>query len=91
MRLFLSDYQKGKREDLAEKEKKEIKILEKYLPEQFSEEKLRELAREAVDKLGAEEIKDMGKVMAELIPQIKGKADGSEVSRIVKELLISKE
>jgi len=83
-------FEKGEREDLVEKETKEKEILEKYLPEQLSEEELQKLAKEAIEKVGAKELKDMGKVMAELMPQVKGKADGSLVSRIVKDLLIPK-
>ncbi len=81
------EFEKGKREDLVEKEKKELEILQKYLPEQLSEEGIRKLAKEAIEKIGAKEIKDMGKVMAELSPKIKGRADGSLASKIVKELL----
>jgi len=80
-------FEKGKREDLAKKEKQELEILQKYLPEQLSEEDLKKLAEEAVKKVGAKEMKDMGKVMQELMPQIKGKADGSQISKIVRELL----
>ena len=80
-------FEKGKRMDLSEKEKEEAKILEKYLPEQLSEEEIKKLAKEAIEKTGATEIKDMGKVMAELMPKIKGKADGSLVSKIIRELL----
>lgn len=85
-----ADYEKGGREELAEKEKKEIEILQKYLPEQLSEEEIKKLAEEAVEKTGAKEPKDMGKVMAELMPYVKGKADGSLVSKIVKDLLVPK-
>lgn len=81
------EFEKGKREDLVSKEKKELEILEKYLPEQLSEEEIKKIAEEAIKKIGATEIKDMGKVMAELMPQIKGRAEGAKVSQIVKELL----
>lgn len=84
------EFEKGKREDLVEKEKKEMEILEKYLPEQLSAKEIEKLAREIINKVGATEQKDMGKVMAELMPRVKGKADGSLVSKIVKELLIFK-
>lgn len=84
------EYEKGKREDLVEKEKKELAILEKYLPEQLSEEEIKKLAKEAIEKTGAKEPKDMGKVMAELMPKVKGKAEGGLVSKIVKELLTTK-
>ena len=83
-------FERGTRKDLAKKEKAEMKILQNYLPEQFSEEEIRKLIEEAIKKTGAKEIKDMGKVMSELMPKVKGKADGSLVSKIVKEVLISK-
>jgi hypothetical protein len=82
-------FKKGQRQDLVEKEAKEKDILEKYLPEQLSEEEIKKLVKEVIDKTEAKEIKDMGKVMAELMPKVKGKADGSLVSKIVKELLTS--
>lgn len=84
------EYEKGKRIDLAKKEKKESEILQRYLPKQLSEEEIKKLARETIEKLGAKDIKDMGKVMAQLMPKLKGKADGSLVSKIVKELLTTK-
>lgn len=80
-------YEKGGRAELAEKEKKEIEILQKYLPEQMSEAEVRELVKKAIADTGASEIKDMGKVMGSVMPQTKGKADGSLISRIVKEEL----
>lgn len=81
------EFEKGNRYDLAEKEKKELEILEKYLPEQMSEQEIRNLAEEAIKKAGAENIKDMGKVMQGLIPKTKDRADGALVSKIVRELL----
>jgi len=83
-------FEKGNRKDLADKERAEIKVLEKYLPEQMPEDELRKIIKEAVGKTGATTVKDMGKVMAEIMPQIKGKADGSLVSKIVKESLTPK-
>ena len=80
-------YEQGNRQELADKEKKEIEILKKYLPEQLSADEIKKLVEESVAKTGAKEIKDMGRVMADLNPKIKGKADSSEVSKIVKELL----
>ena len=68
-----------------------MEILEKYLPEQLSEEGVKRLVTEAIAKVGATEIKDVGKVMAELMPKVKGKADGSLVSKIVKESLTNLE
>lgn len=80
-------YEKGARQELADKEKKELEILKQYLPEQMGEEEIRVAVKEAIEKTGAKEVKDMGKVMAELMPKVKGKADGNLVSQIVKELL----
>ncbi len=80
-------YEQGNRPELAGKEKREIEILKKYLPEQLSQNELKKIAEESVIKTGAKEMKDMGKVMADLNPKIKGKADSSEASKIVKELL----
>lgn len=85
-----SEFEKGKRMDLAEKEKKEIEILKKYLPEQLSEKELKKLAKETIEKVGAKEVKDIGRVMAELMSKVKGKAEGGKVSKIVKELLMPK-
>jgi len=86
----IQGYEKGGREEAAEKEKKEIEILQKYLPEQMPEEEIKKLVLKAVKKTGANSQKDMGKVMGILAPQIKGKTDGSLVSKIVKELLAPK-
>ncbi len=88
-RESISAFEKGNRQELADKEKEELDILMKYMPEQMGEEELVALAKEAISKTGAKEIKDMGKVMAELIPKIKGRADSSQVSKIVKEALSS--
>jgi len=90
-REAILEYEKGNRKDLAEKEKKERGILKKYLPEQLSEEELKNLVKEAIQKVKATEIKDIGKVMAELMPKVKGKAEGGLVSKLIKELLSSTE
>jgi len=80
-------YKQGKREDLVQKEGKEMEILKKYLPEQISDEELQKLAKETIEKVGASSLKDMGKVMKELMIKVKGRAEGSKVSQIIKELL----
>jgi len=80
-------YEKGGRGELAENEKKEMEILLAYLPAQLNEEEIRELVKKAVEKTGASGAKDIGKVMAALMPDVKSKADGALVSRIVKEFL----
>lgn len=80
-------FQKGNRPDLVDKETKELKILETYLPEQLSENEVRKLVEEAVASTGAKTPQDMGKVMSAIMSKVKGKADGALVSKIVKELL----
>ncbi|MDP2735407.1 MAG: GatB/YqeY domain-containing protein [bacterium] len=80
-------FAKGGRSEQALKEQEELKVLLYYLPEQLSEQEIRDLVKEAVAKTGASSIKDMGKVMAHLAPQTKGRADGGKVSFVVKELL----
>jgi len=80
-------YIQGKRPELAEREQKEIDIIKKYLPEQLSADEIKKLVEESIAKTGAKEMKDMGKVMADLNQKVKGRADGGEVSKIVKELL----
>lgn len=83
----IEQYEKGARQDLADKEKQELKILETYLPEQMPEEEVKKYVDDAVLTSGATTPQDMGKVMAVLMPKVKGKADGSLVSRLVKEAL----
>lgn len=80
-------FKKGARTDLVDKETRELEILQTYLPEQMSEEKIREIVKEAIREIGATAVADMGKVMGALMPKVKGKADGSLVSKIVKEEL----
>ena len=80
-------YERGGRPELAEKEGAEMKILTTYLPEQISEEQVLDLVKKAIEQVGATNIREMGKVMAVLMPQIKGRADNSLVSNIVKEML----
>jgi len=83
------EFEKGKRGDLVEKEKKEIEILKRYLPEQLSEEEIKKLVKETIQRLGAKSLKDMGRVMGEIMPKIKGRAEGEIVSKIVREELSS--
>lgn len=83
----LKDYEKANREDIVSKIKKEIEILTKYLPEQLTENEIKELIEEAIKKTGATTPRDMGKVMQEIRPQIAGKADGKFVSDMVKQML----
>lgn len=85
----LSEFEKAERDDLAENVKSEITIVEKYLPEQLSEDEIRGIVKKAVEQTGATSPKEFGKVMGVVMPQVKGKADGNQVNAIVKELLNS--
>lgn len=80
-------YKTGNRPELAEKEQQELDVLAAYLPKQMSEDEIRPLVNDAITKTGAASVQDMGKVMAALMPQTKGKADGSLVGKIVREEL----
>ena len=77
----------AKRSDLVDKESEELEIISKYLPEQISEEKIKELAQKAIQETNAESVKDLGKIMPVLMKQLGGQADGKTVNKIVMELL----
>ena len=84
----IDQFRKGGREELAQKEESEIKIIEEYLPAAASEDDIRKAIEEAIIETGAASIKDMGKVMKATLGRLAGKsADGSRVSQLVKEKL----
>ena len=83
----MDDFRKGNRPDLVAALEEEIAILAEYLPAQLSEEEVRVLVDQAVSQAQAATAKDMGKVMAILMPQVKGKADGKLVNTLVRERL----
>lgn len=83
----IDEFKKGGREDLVKQTEDEIAVLMPYLPQQLSEDEVRELVKEAIAATGASTPKDMGKVMGKLMPKVKGRADGKMVNSIVKELL----
>jgi hypothetical protein len=83
----IEQFSKGGREDLAEKEQQEVKIIEQYLPEQLSEDEIIEHVHTAISELGVRGPKEMGRVMGVLVKKLSGRADGSSISRIVKEEL----
>ena len=83
----LSDFEKANRSDLIEETEKEINVLLGYLPEQLSEDEVKQIISETIAETGAASPKDMGKVMKALTPKIKGKADNKLVSALVKEML----
>jgi hypothetical protein len=80
-------YQQGKREDLADKERGEIAIIETFLPQQLSDAEAEAAIREIVAATGAQSVKDMGKVMAAIREQLTGRIDNAKASGIVKKLL----
>jgi uncharacterized protein YqeY len=84
----VEQFRKGSREELAQKEESEIKIIEEYLPAAASDDEIRRAVEEAVQETGAASMKDMGKVMKATMSRLAGKTvDGSRVSQFVKEKL----
>ncbi len=83
-RESIEAFRQGNRSDLVVQEKAELSILMEYLPKQMSREEIRIAARRIIETVG---VKGKGSVMAQLMPQLRGKADGKEVSEIVSELL----
>lgn len=83
----IEQFKRGRRQDLVDKETKELELLQTYLPKQMNEEEIKNLVKDAIAQTGATSAKDMRRVMGVLMPKFKGKADGRIVSRIVKEEL----
>nr|WP_257571390.1 GatB/YqeY domain-containing protein [Tetragenococcus halophilus] len=86
----LAEFEKVGRDDLAEKTKSEIAIVERYLPAQLTEDEIFQIVSQAIEQTGASSPKEFGKVMGVVMPKVKGKADGNQVNAIVKELLNQK-
>ncbi len=85
----LPDFTKAGRQDLIDEANAKIAILKAYLPEQMSEDAIKELIRQTVEETGAVSMKDMGKVMGAVSAKTKGRADNKLVSQLVKETLSS--
>ncbi len=83
----IDQFEKGGRDELAQSEKKELSVIEEYMPKMMSDDEIRAAVQQQIQKTGASSLADMGKVMGPLMSQLKGKADGSAVSRITKEEL----
>ena len=83
----INEFEKAGRNDLADTTKKEVEVLNEYMPEQLSSEEVNKIIDEAFAKVNPTSQKDMGLVMKEVTPKVKGKADMGEVSRIIKEKL----
>jgi len=80
-------FRDGGREEQAEKEEVELAVLEEFMPEPLDEDDLERIVDDAIAENGATSIRDMGRVMADVMPQIAGRADGSAVSQLVREKL----
>lgn len=83
----IEQFARGGRDDLVEKETAELKVVQEFMPAQMSEEEVEALIKKAITETGASSVKDMGKVMKALMPQLTGKADGKTVGEKVKALL----
>jgi len=83
----IEQFEKGGRSELAEKEKAELKVLEKYLPPQMGEDEIKAIIKEAMAQTGASSKADIGKLMGAIMPKLKGKADGGLVNKLVQEML----
>ena len=75
------------REEQADAEERELAVLEEFMPEPLSEEELEEIVDDAIAEVGATSMRDIGRVMADVMPQVAGRADGSAVSQLVREKL----
>ncbi len=80
-------FREGGREDRAEQEERELAVIEEFMPEQLGEDELEEIVDNAIAETGATSIRDLGRVMADVMPQVAGRADGSTVSQLVREKL----
>jgi uncharacterized protein YqeY len=83
----LNIFTKGQRPDLADKAKKEIEIVKKYLPEQLPEEEVEKIVKDTIVKFGFKGLKNIGLAMKEIMPQLKGKVNGKIVNKMVRDLL----
>lgn len=80
-------FEQGHRADLVAKESAELAILEEYLPAQIGQEELRKIVQAVIAEVGATSMREKGKVMGKLMPQVRGKADGAQVNALVEQLL----
>jgi len=83
----IKQYREAGREDLAQKEEFELKVVQEFLPQPLSEEELQQIVEQVIQETGASSMKDMGRVMKAVMEKVKGRADGSVVSGIVKKKL----
>jgi uncharacterized protein len=80
-------FRAGGNEDRAEQEERELDVIEEFMPEPLSEEQLETIIDDAIAECGATSLRDLGRVMADVMPQVAGRADGGQVSQLVREKL----
>jgi uncharacterized protein len=80
-------FRAGGRDDQADNEEAELEVLEEFMPEPLSEDELEEIVDDVIAEVGATSMRDIGRVMADVMPQVAGRADGSAVSQLVREKL----
>ncbi len=80
-------FRAAERAEQAEKEEAELAVLEEFMPEPLSEDELEEIIDDVIAEVGATSVRDLGRVMADVMPQVAGRAEGSRVSQIVREKL----
>jgi len=80
-------YRKGNREELAQKEEAELKVLQRFLPQPLSEDEVREVIKASISESGATGLQDLGKVMKLVMPKVSGRSDGKKVNELAKTLL----
>ncbi|MBB1062786.1 GatB/YqeY domain-containing protein [Limosilactobacillus fastidiosus] len=83
----LDEFKQAGRKDLVEKTEAEMKVVEKYMPQQLSEDDVKKIVNETIEQVGASSMKDFGKVMGAVMPKVKGQADGKLVNQTVKDEL----
>lgn len=83
----IAEFAKAKREDLVDSTKKELAVVESYMPKQLSKDELDKIVKETIDEVGAKGKSDFGKVMKTLMPKVKGRADGKQASALVRDHL----
>lgn len=86
-RNAIKEFDRGGRQDLVEQTEKEMEILLKYLPEQLTEEEVEEIVKAVIEEVDAKFMKDMGIIMKNVMPKVKGRADGSVVNKVAKKYL----
>lgn len=86
----LAEFEKAGRDDLTGQLTEEIAVVKRYMPEQLSDEEIRDIVAETIEKVNATQMSDFGKVMGAVMPLVKGKADGNKVNAVVKQLLQEK-